>query len=60
MQKTLANAAIYYNSFNNFVFGAVSLNQTNKWFGLYFAFVRPGLPPENEPSAELGVEYWQP
>jgi hypothetical protein len=45
---------------SNYIFGSFYLNQSNKWFGLYFAFARPGLLPENEPLAELGVEYLQP
>jgi hypothetical protein len=53
-------AVIYNPIINNSIFGAINLNQQQKWFGLYFAFARPGLPPENEPSAELGVEYFQP
>ena len=53
-------AIIPSHAFYNNIFGTLSLNQSNKWFGLYFGFARPGLPPENEPSAELGVECLQP
>jgi len=44
----------------NYIFSALDLNQSKKWFGLYFAFARPGMQPEDEPSAELGIESLQP
>ena len=53
-------AIIPSHSTYNYILGALSLNQNNKWFGLYFAFARPGMQPEDEPSAELGTEYLQP
>ncbi len=36
---------------------AITVNETGKWLGLRFAFIRPALSPTNEPAATLGTQF---